>query len=117
MRRPSRRGIRIGRPRWILVSALPPSWRPNERAEFYLRAPRLLTPLFMLASLRLYHEMAAARASLASGAVAGARHGLNALRHMFSPTRMARRVTLLPPPNLATELCRLDVQLMAARRS
>ena len=28
--------------RSILVSALPPSWRPNERAEFYLRAPRLL---------------------------------------------------------------------------
>ena len=26
----------------VLVSALPPSWKLNERASFYLRAPRLL---------------------------------------------------------------------------
>ncbi|HEX5111087.1 MAG TPA: alpha/beta hydrolase [Vicinamibacterales bacterium] len=96
----------------ILVSALPPDWRPNERALFYVRAPRLLAPIFMLASLRLYGEMAAAREGLFPGAVAAIRHGLNALRHMFSPARMARRVTLLPPPDLATELGRLNKQTL-----
>ena len=32
----------------VLVSALLAVWRPNARVRFYLRAPRLLTPLFML---------------------------------------------------------------------
>jgi len=96
----------------ILVSALPPGWRPNERADFYLRAPRLLTPLFMLASLRLYGEIAAAQASVAFGPVAAARHAFNALRHMFSPTRMARRVRLVPPSDLTTDLCRLNKETL-----
>ena len=43
-RRPERvRGL-------VLVSALPPDWVPNRRARFYLRAPRLLSPLFLLDS-------------------------------------------------------------------
>jgi pimeloyl-ACP methyl ester carboxylesterase len=79
----------------ILVSAIPPSWHPDARVRFYLRAPRLLTPLFMLASLRLYREIAAARGGLAAGAAAAARHGWRVLTHMFSPPRMARRVRLL----------------------
>ena len=29
----------------VLVSALPPSWKPDRRVRFYLRAPRLLTPV------------------------------------------------------------------------
>ena len=30
----------------VLVSAMPPSWTPDARVRFYLRAPRLLLPLF-----------------------------------------------------------------------
>ena len=48
----------------ILVSALPPSWRPDARVSFYLRFPWLLTPLFCLGSLRLYGEIAAANDTL-----------------------------------------------------
>ena len=33
----------------VLVSALPFGWHPDERARFYLRAPRLLSPLFCIA--------------------------------------------------------------------
>jgi pimeloyl-ACP methyl ester carboxylesterase len=78
----------------VLVSALPPTWTPNARLNFYLAAPRLLTPLFLLGSLRLYREIAAAagetgRLRLALG------HAWRALTHMFSPSRMARRVRLL----------------------
>src|SRR6185436_7359501 len=34
-----------------LVSALPPSWKPDTRIKLYLRAPRLLTPAFLVGSL------------------------------------------------------------------
>src|SRR5918999_4763672 len=79
----------------VLVSALPPSWTPDARVRFYLRAPRMLMPMFMLASLRMYREIAAARPGLLPGVREAARHGTNVLRHMFSPDRMARRVHLL----------------------
>jgi pimeloyl-ACP methyl ester carboxylesterase len=87
----------------VLVSALPPSWTPNRRVAFYLRAPRLLTPLFFANSLRLYREFAAAL-----GAVRGARvavsHAWRALTHMFSPTRMAGRARLVERAHLSGAL-------------
>jgi pimeloyl-ACP methyl ester carboxylesterase len=80
----------------VLVSALPPSWRPDRRARFYLRAPRLLLPLFVLASLRLYREFVAASGGVLRAAPVAVRHALNVLAHPFSPARMARRVQLIP---------------------
>ena len=91
----------------VLVSALPPSWKPNARVKLYLRAPRLLTPLFLLASLRIYREIAAANAGAARGFVAAIRHGWCVVTHMFSPGRMARRVRLLESVDLRPELSRL----------
>lgn len=88
----------------VLVSAIPPSWRPDRRARFFLRAPRLLSPLFYLGSLRLYPEIAAAAGTRLGGLRAAARHGWNALTHPFSPSRMARRVRLLAPLHLLPEL-------------
>ena len=55
----------------VLVSALPPSWRPDARVRFYLRAPRLLAPLFVLASLRMYREFAVASGELPEAQSAG----------------------------------------------
>ena len=91
----------------VLVSALPAGWRPNARVSFYLRAPRLLTPLFMLASLRMYREIAAASDSFAGGVRAALRHGMRVLTHMFSPSRMARRARLLDAIDLHGELTRV----------
>jgi 3-oxoadipate enol-lactonase len=88
----------------VLVSALPADWRPNSRVSFYLRAPRLLTPVFMLASLRMYREIAAASDGLTGGLRAALRHGTRVLTHMFSPSRMARRVKLLEAIDLREEL-------------
>ena len=79
----------------VLISALPPSWTPDARVRFYLRAPRLLMPMFMLASLRMYREIAAAHPGAWAGAREAVRHAWNVLTHMFSPSRMARRVHLL----------------------
>jgi pimeloyl-ACP methyl ester carboxylesterase len=88
----------------VLVSALPPTWRPDGRVRFYLRAPRLLSPLFFLNSLRMYREIAAATPGVLAGMREATRHALNVLAHMLSPARMARRVRLLQAVDLAREL-------------
>ncbi|MGE0446086.1 MAG: alpha/beta fold hydrolase [Vicinamibacterales bacterium] len=88
----------------ILVSALPPDWQPDPRVRFYLRAPRLLSPIFCLASLRMYPEIAAAYGGYVAGAVPGIRHAWNVITHMFSPRRMAGRVTLLARAALASRI-------------
>jgi len=94
----------------ILVSALPPSWRPDARVSFFLRAPRLLSPLFCLASVRLYREFATARDTWWSGVTSACGAGVNVLLHMFHPTRMARRVHLLSSVlGIEPELARVKV--------
>jgi pimeloyl-ACP methyl ester carboxylesterase len=92
-----------------LVSALPPSWTPDARVRFYLRAPRLLMPVFLLASLRMYREIAAAASSTWQSIVISTSHSCTALRHMLSPTRMARRARLLPGSDLRDRMT--DVEL------
>jgi pimeloyl-ACP methyl ester carboxylesterase len=96
----------------VLVSAIPPSWAPDARVRFYLRAPRLLTPLFMLASVRMHAEIAAAASGWAAGLRSSARHAANVLAHMFSPARMARRVRLLADVDLTRGLGRVDVPVL-----
>ena len=88
----------------VLVSALPPSWTPDRRVRFFLRAPRLLAPLFVIASLRLYREIRAASAGFFQGLRAALSHGARVVTHMLSPRRMARRVQLLSAINLEKEL-------------
>ncbi len=92
----------------VLVSAIPPAWTPDRRVRFYLRAPTLLMPLFMIGSLRMYPEIAAATPGFVAGIAKAVRHGVNVLRHMFSPRRMARRVELLD--GLALEPALRDVK-------
>ena len=92
-----------------MTSAIPPSWRPDARVRFYLRAPVLLSPLFMVASLRLYREIAAAAPTFGGGVGMALGHGWNVLTHMFSPARMARRVHLLEDVALEPELAALDI--------
>jgi pimeloyl-ACP methyl ester carboxylesterase len=96
----------------VLVSALPPGWRPDPRVRFYLRAPRLLAPLFMLQSLRLYREFSAARDGILSGLAEGVRHGFNVLAHMFSPSRMARRIAMLDAWPGRVDLRRVDASTL-----
>ncbi|MBI4885987.1 MAG: alpha/beta hydrolase [Acidobacteria bacterium] len=93
----------------VLVSALPPAWTPDRRVTFYLRAPRLLTPLFLFASVRLYGEIAAANPGVWRGAAAALRFAWRAATHRFSPRRMARRIRLLAAVNLRDELARLTL--------
>ena len=93
----------------ILVSALPPSWRPDARVAFYLRFQWLLTPFFCVGSFRLYPEFAAAHDTWWSGIAAACGAGINVLLHMFHPGRMARRVHLLSSVRIDAELARVKV--------
>ena len=96
----------------VLVSALPPAWQPDERVSFYTRFPWLLTPVFCFASLRLYREIAAANDGWWNGLSTAVRHGINVLRHMFHPGRMARRVRLLSSVRIGAELARVQVPVL-----
>ncbi len=92
-----------------LVSAIPPAWSPDARVRFYLRAPLLLSPVFAIASLRLYREIAAAAPSHRIALAMVLRHGWQVLTHMLSPGRMARRVHLLAGLDVEEELRKVDV--------
>jgi len=78
----------------VLASALPPSWKLDKRASFYLRSPRLFAPLFCLSSLRLYPEISAARPGFWNGASAALRHAANVTTHPFNARRMAGRALM-----------------------
>ena len=78
-----------------LVSALPPSWRPDPRAKFFMRSPNLLLPLFLLSSLRLYREIAAAHGGWWRGVWPSMRQGARSVAHFPAPGRMARRAGIV----------------------
>ena len=87
----------------ILMSAIPPSWRPDRRAAFLMRAPMLLSPLFCVGSLRMCPEIFAARGTL-PGVAFAAQHVGHVLANMFSPRLMARRARLVAALDVEREL-------------
>ena len=92
----------------ILVSAIPPSWRPDNRVKFLIGHPRLLSPLFCLGAARLYPEIASARGGLVPGLQFTLVNVTRILRNMFSPTLMARRVHLIAALDLEPEVGRIE---------
>jgi (E)-2-((N-methylformamido)methylene)succinate hydrolase len=77
----------------VLVSALPPDWTPNRRARFYLRAPLLLSPLFLLDSpARVLPEIRAALPRLGDRVRFSTGQLSRTLRAFLSPSRMAMRL-------------------------
>jgi pimeloyl-ACP methyl ester carboxylesterase len=79
----------------VLSSALPLDWRPDARARFYMRAPRLLSPVFWATSpARMLPEIVAALpASRRLPFIVS--YVRRALRAPVSPLRMARRLKWL----------------------
>lgn len=76
----------------VLASALPLGWQPDSRAKFYMRAPRLLSPLFWLTSpIRMLPELNAAL-PLSARLRFILSYGYRAVRATISPIRMARRI-------------------------
>jgi pimeloyl-ACP methyl ester carboxylesterase len=93
----------------VVASAIPPSWTPDERVRFLMRAPRLLTPIFCINSLRLFREMVPARGGIVPALVFAFGHAGTVLRNVFSPPLMARRVRLLASNHLEPEVARVRV--------
>ena len=78
-----------------LASTPSPTWRPTCRVEWYLRAPRMLAPVFALSSpIRLYPEIAAAFPDVITRARFAMRYLHRITRYPFAPTRLAARVRL-----------------------
>jgi pimeloyl-ACP methyl ester carboxylesterase len=77
----------------VLASALPTDWTPDARARFYLRAPRLLSPVFVATSpMRLQPEVRAAFPTLRERLRFMLGHGLRVARAPMSAVKMARRI-------------------------
>lgn len=93
----------------VVVSGIPPSWNPDARVRFMMRAPRLLSPLFCVNSLRSVPEMVTARDNLRSFVSFAARYLGTVVTYRFSPGLMARRVRLLDGNDLEAEVTRVRV--------
>jgi pimeloyl-ACP methyl ester carboxylesterase len=79
--------------RLVFASALSLPWSPDARARFYMRAPRLLFPLFAVsAPIRMMPEIRAALPGLGDRADLALRSAWRFLRTPLSPSRMARRI-------------------------
>ena len=102
LRYAARRPERVAR--LILASTPSPTWTPNCRIERYLRAPRLMSPVFALSSpFRLYPEIAAAFPRLSARVVFCAHHLQRVTKYRFAPTTMAARVRLLEGTDFAAD--------------
>jgi pimeloyl-ACP methyl ester carboxylesterase len=87
----------------ILMSALPPSWKPDARASFLMRAPILLSPLFCIGSLRMIPEIVAAKGAR-RGVAFAVQHVATVLLNFFSPRLMARRARLVASLDVERQL-------------
>lgn len=77
----------------ILASALPVGWQLDPRVRFYLRAPRVLSPLFVAASpFRMFPEIRRAFPTVATRLRFSVASAMRVFRAFLSPARMARRI-------------------------
>ena len=79
--------------RLVLASALHKTWQPDPLQQRYLRAPRLMSPLFLVtAPSRLRPEILAAIPDLRARLRFSAWHSVRAVLSPTTPARMARRI-------------------------
>lgn len=77
----------------VLASALHKTWRPDRRQQRFLRAPRLMSPLFVAtAPGRMNPEVAAAIPKMSDRWRFKAMQGARVALALASPWKMARRV-------------------------
>ena len=93
-----------------LVSPPSPDGIKGRRVKWYLRAPRLLSPLFALSSpFRLYPEIAAAIPELCVRARFIWQHLQRVSRHPFVPLRMAERIQMAHQIDFRKECAIIEV--------
>lgn len=80
----------------ILVSTPGARWQPDRTAESYMRAPRLLAPLFVArAPARILPEVLKSQPTPWRAAAFSARHLTRVVKAPMSPARMAERGRLI----------------------
>jgi pimeloyl-ACP methyl ester carboxylesterase len=92
----------------ILTSSPGPTWRPDTRAQRYVRTPWLHVPAFVLGSGRgLWPEISAAFPPLTQRLQFGVSHLGRVLAWPASPARMSQRVTLLKGVDFVADAARV----------
>ena len=92
----------------ILVSTPSPRWKPSCQIERYLRAPRLMSPIFALSSpFRLYPEIVQALPHRADRGRFAVKHLYRVTRYPCAPRRMAQRVRMLEGVDLHGDCLRV----------
>ena len=77
----------------VLANALHKTWHPNAQQELFLRAPRLMSPLFVAtAPKRMRPEMRASFPHLYARTKFMVTFGFNVMWALASPAKMARRI-------------------------
>jgi pimeloyl-ACP methyl ester carboxylesterase len=77
----------------VLANALHKTWHPNSQQQRFLKAPRLMSPLFVAtAPRRMRPEMTAAFPRFFARLKFMTKFGLNVSLALASPARMARRI-------------------------
>jgi pimeloyl-ACP methyl ester carboxylesterase len=93
----------------ILVAAPGPSWTPDRRARICLRAPRLLSPYFLMQQPGKFRaELAAAFPGRVARMKFALRQVGTFLRAPFSPTLMAERVRLASVMDFKNDCARVN---------
>ena len=88
----------------VVASAPPPSWRLPDRMARYLKAPRLLAPLFWLgAPVRVYPELRTALPNSTERWRLVRQHGRTMAAAPVSTARMARRLRWLAAAHFSTD--------------
>ena len=92
----------------VLASALPPTWRPDERVRGYLDSPRLGAPLFVARSPgRVGPEIMSAIPTWRGRLAFSARQTLRVARAPFSARLMVQRVRLIGEADLLRDCSRI----------
>lgn len=77
----------------VLANALHKTWHPNSQQRRFLKAPRLMSPVFVAtAPVRMRPEMVASFPTLASRLRFSVTFGLSVATALASPSKMARRI-------------------------
>jgi pimeloyl-ACP methyl ester carboxylesterase len=106
--------LRPNRTRGLVIVSTPgPAWRPDARLSRYLRAPRLMSPLFVLASpARLYPEIARAIPAWRERIRFSVRHTWRVMLAPLAPGRTAERAHLVQAVNLVGDCGRIAAPVL-----
>lgn len=102
----------------VLISALPPDYRPDGRYRFYARAPRLLLPVFCVdAACRVSPELRATFPRWRDRLRFDVVQALRVVTAPASPARMRDRIELLSTVDFVSDAARVQARTLVVTGS